>query len=950
VADPTIVQSATGFAGAGVTTYSVTLAAPAGAGRAVVLCAGGDKNIGAAFGPVQTGTTVPVDLRSASVSQVVAWYPTGAGGQTVISGTVGANIAGTNLFALEIEQDADPGVWTLVAVATLNTTEANTLVQSTGTTGAAIAVGLAIATVSCDSVNTAGTPSWSNGFTARYSSADGSTQSGLWVSTKPVAAAATVETTLTRTGGTSDQHSGSVIVLGKVDTPPVDVDGVPFLVEDLGADAVLLVEIAFGADVLGDPTAWPWVDVTEDVRTASPITTRLGRGDEASVSQPAALQLVLDNTAGDYSLGGRSRWWPFIRQGAPVRVSIDPDDGDGSRIVLLGFAAEWAPAWDDLDGRVPVVTLTAAGTLRRLAQGTAPVASALRRALTVTGSVVSYWPMEDGKDVTFIRAVEGPDMTFTGKAKPHSGAGVFNCSDAIVDAGDAAFTANVEPYVANGFSQVRFLIQVPEDGLTDGTVLAYVWTSGTLLRWDIVYSITGTGNLGLYVYNADGTLNSSTPAITFDMNGKDRRLSLELTQNGTGVDWQLGTVQPSDLGAGAFTGSIASRSFLTVTQVQLAPLAGCSGTLYGHLTVQNAVTSLYESTGALRAHVGEFPSSSNAAVSRTTRLCSENGVALDRFTSVGGFLHPGEALGPQLVAPLLDLLRECETQDQGQIWDGRHAGLTYTTRRYRELGTVALTIDAGAGELAAPWTPTHDDQRLRNKVTGEQLQGVRSVFEDVTGERGTAVSGTYDSTLTVNCRVGEQALQAAAWQVHLGTVTDYRLPTVTVDLRASPQLAGAVLDVIPGDRIDVLDPSEVLAGFPVGDVALIVEGIAHAITPASWRVTFQCSPWTSWGVAEYAAETGDTSAMVWRADTAGAALNAAALASATSISVATTSGPLWTTVADDYPLLLSVGGVQVRATACSGTSSPQTMTVDALPVARAAAAPVTLWDQRPLGL
>jgi hypothetical protein len=104
------------------------------------------------------------------------------------------------------------------------------------------------------------------------------------------------------------------------------------------------------------------------------------------------------------------------------------------------------------------------------------------------------------------------------------------------------------------------------------------------------------------------------------------------------------------------------------------------------------------------------------------------------------------------------------------------------------------------------------------------------------------------------------------------------------------------------------------------------------------------------GVAEAAADTGDTSEMVGRADTAGSALAAPASLGATSLSVATTVGPLWTTTADDYPLQLSVGGIEVRATACSGASSPQTMTVDALPIARAAAAPVALWDPRPLGL
>ncbi len=954
MADPTFVQGKSGFAAGGVLTYSVTLDAPAGDGHAVILCAGGDKDIGGPFDPDQAGTDVEIDLRSASVSLVIAWY-VATGVETVISGDVDANIAGANLFALEIEQDSDPGTWQLVAVGSANSTETNVTSQSTGTTGAAIAAGMGIAAVSCDSVNTAGTPAWTNSYTARYSSANGSTQAGLWVSTHPVAAAATTETTLSRAGGTADQHSGGVIVLGKVAAP--DTAGVPFLVDDLGDDATIAVEIAFGADITGDPTAWPWTDVTEDVRADPPITTTLGRGDEASTSQPATLALTLDNSSGAYDLGGEGPHWPFVRQGAPVRITIDPDDAGGGRVVLLAFAAGWVPGWDSTTGGLPVVALTAAGTLRRLQQGQAPVASALRRALAAIESVKAYWPMEDGRDATVLRAVEGgQDMSYTGAPKMAAGGDVFNCSRPIADAGpDGRFTANVTPFPPTGEAQVRFLVRVPDDGLTDGTVLAYVWTTGTLLRWDIVYSAAGSGNLGLYIYNADGTLNSSTPSIGFDMNGKDRRLSLELFQNGTGVDWVLGVIQPSDLSAGVFGASISTRTFLTVSQVQLAPLGACSGVLFGHLTVQDDRTSLYEATGALSAHVGEYASAATASISRTTRLCAENGVALDRFIpTTPGFLHDGDKMGPQLPTTLVALLQECETSDQGQIWDGRHQGLSYTTRRYRENidGGAALTIDAGGGQLAQPWSPTHDDQRIRNDVTVTRLQGVSARVVDEDGARGTAAVGAYSSAITVNTRLDSMAEQHAAWQVALGTQTGYRVPSVSVDLRATPALAGAVLDVIPGDRLDVEDLDDTFAGWgaSVGLVQLIVEGIAHVIGPRTWVVTFACSPFSPWGVAEFAAETGDVDPLVWRLDTDGSTLAVARSIGATSLSVATAAGPLWTTTSDDYPLYVSVGGIRVRATACSGTSSPQTMTVDALPVARAVDSPIVLWDPRPLGL
>lgn len=54
-------------------------------------------------------------------------------------------------------------------------------------------------------------------------------------------------------------------------------------------------------------------------------------------------------------------------------------------------------------------------------------------------------------------------------------------------------------------------------------------------------------------------------------------------------------------------------------------------------------------------------------------------------------------------------------------------------------------------------------------------------------------------------------------------------------------------------------------------------------------------------------------------------------------------GTTWTTTASDYPLDLDVGGVKITATACTDAISPQTMTINAAPVARTGGVPVQLW-------
>lgn len=722
----------------------------------------------------------------------------------------------------------------------------------------------------------------------------------------------------------------------------------------------LFVEIAWGADLTDtDGSGWSWTDITADVRQSPGISAKLGRGDEASRSQPATLTLTLDNTNGDYSLGGQSANWPYVRQGAPVRVRIDPDDGGGPRVVFQGYADGFTPSWRAL-GAGPEVSLSASGILRRLGQGSAPVLSAYRRSMTDTSTVMAYWPLEEQAGATVSPAVRGGPAAFPGLSEEITwgSSSDFESSAALPLVQATSITAVVTPYTATLENQVRFFIIVPDGGLTNGSVLAYISTTGTLGRWDIVYDSGGTGNLDLFIYNSDGTLNSSTVGISFDMNGNRRRLELQLTQNGADVDWWLGVLDadPGD-GGGGFSGTVAGRTVGIVSQVQLAPLGQCSGTVFGHITVQNDVTSTFEAAQAFWAwqrRAGsltspELPSSGNASASRLTRLTTENDVDLVRYTGslASDTVNPGtEGMGAQGVAALLTLLGECEDVDQGQLWDGRGPGLSYTTRRYREDGALLLTIDAADDQLSPPFAPVHDDQRTRNRATVTRAAGASATYEDSTGPMGTAKIGLYDTSVTVNAASDNYPLQLAGFLVSLGTVEGYRVPTLTVDLRAVPELAGDVLDLVPGSRVLLDDPAAVLGSFPTPDVDLLVEAIEHDIGEDGWRVTLTCSAAAPWLVGRAADVTGDTSEFILRPESDGSSLAANAARTATTLSVATPSGPLWTTTADDFPLTLDVGGVPVIATAASGSSSPQTFTVQPLAVARTSGQTVKLWNQR----
>jgi hypothetical protein len=205
-----------------------------------------------------------------------------------------------------------------------------------------------------------------------------------------------------------------------------------------------------------------------------------------------------------------------------------------------------------------------------------------------------------------------------------------------------------------------------------------------------------------------------------------------------------------------------------------------------------------------------------------------------------------DRMGPQLVGPLLPLLHECETADQGQLWDGRTAGLAYTTRRRKTLGVPGQEVNAAFGRLTSDFAPVDDDQRNRNRMTVTRLHGVSVTYEDVDGPLGTGAIGIYDDSITVNTYSDDYVAQFARWFVALGTVEGYRYPSVTIDIAAAPNLAGALLDMIPGGWLQITGLDTTLAGFPDATVNLVVEGIAHELTTREWRVTFRCSPRAPW--------------------------------------------------------------------------------------------------------
>lgn len=621
----------------------------------------------------------------------------------------------------------------------------------------------------------------------------------------------------------------------------------PWMVDLLGADAELAVEVAWGADLAADPDTWSWTAITGDVRDDPGIASRKGRADEASSTQPAACTLTLDNRSGDYSMGPESANYPNVRRSTPLRVTVDPD-GDGHATVFEGRVVTWQPEWPDR--AAPVVHVEAAGTLRRLGQGDSPVQSTLRRSTPEDPDVLAYWPCEDGKDASSLAAVVGDSALIWMLDPPNLAANTsFLASDALPVLRGSWLVAPIPFHAATGELQVRFLCEFPADGDTNlGGVVSIHFADGTIGEIEVQYTSASDGQLNVKAYGPTGSLLDQTGAVAFNVNLEPhtRRWQLELSQDGADVDvalWTLGANQDTSGGgySDTFTGQTLGRAY----QIGFndAPTALLQDVAIGHVAVSTAIDGVFSDFGAFTAWRGEL------ADDRLIRLAEENNETVE---IVG---QSTVTLGPQTPDTVLGLLRDAELADGGTLIDGHGPGLTYITRTERENAVPVLEVDATSGAIKPPFDVIDDDQRTRNRAVVTRRQAGSFTVTDTDGPLGTDTIGVYDTSATVNLEQDPDTVGFASWLVHLGTFEGYRHPTVTFQLAANPELARDLLAVTVGSRIDLTNLNDALTAYPdpFGPTSLLVEGISHRLNARSWIVTLSCSPWDPWRVAQLTA-------------------------------------------------------------------------------------------------
>ncbi|MFE6079966.1 hypothetical protein [Streptomyces virginiae] len=570
------------------------------------------------------------------------------------------------------------------------------------------------------------------------------------------------------------------------------------------------------------------------------------------------------------------------------------------RVRAVMEASSWTPRWtNSVDVTTPI---TAGGLMRRLGAGSRPLASTLRRTAPVTPTTpAAYWPMEDGSSSTSIgSAVPGaPPLLVTG----FSFAAESTCagSSPLPTIGSAASMSGAVPTYASpseGWT-LTMMVRLPSMPASKSVILGFQ-TSGTGKYTWLCFTSTA---LICDTYSTTGVLLSSTTTLgPLPAVGEWWKMELTAQRNGANTDFEFFVTSASG-GPGASFSIAGTPGNITRIETVFDPLL--NGAAVGHLVVYPTSEGTVEWWAAREGNTYE------AFDERVLRLCNEEGIPLTIVDWQGSF----DPMGPQRPARLLDLLGEIEQMDGGILYeDPRRLGLVYRTRRSLYSQPPKLTV--AYSQLVAPLDPTDDDRNLRNDRTAQREGGssARTVLES--GPLSVDSVGLYDDSTTVNVYEDSRLPDIAAWLLHLGTQDEYRYPRVRLLLHKYPDLVPAACALRPGDIIQITGTP---AWLPPGPIRLMVQGGEEDFKTFEWTMTLSCSPANPWTVALL-----DDTAFA-RLDMAGSTLASGVTATATSLSVATSAGPLWSTV--DEPYDIKVGGEVITVTAVTGASSPQTATV-----------------------
>jgi len=353
----------------------------------------------------------------------------------------------------------------------------------------------------------------------------------------------------------------------------------------------------------------------------------------------------------------------------------------------------------------------------------------------------------------------------------------------------------------------------------------------------------------------------------------------------TRVDMTLdggNTVNDTDTTISA--GGITKLELMSVSTTTLK-----SGSV-GHVVVHNTYTPG-------ETYLGSQGFAEDNAYTRLYRAITQDETTIDIVT---GYAET-TLLGPQPTVRLIDVLRDVEDADFGRLVERVDAHtLRYATRASRYGAAPILTIK-----------PEHQTSSpVPAQKVGETIGGIQ-----VSRTNGSSVTVTYDevlakggveSTADVNVFSDDTLTSIAQW---IAAQLPPDVPGVSkVDLDLSTDGGSLVAPWLAAIATQPIRAAvEGVAGMPEG-LDVFVEGWTETLTDVDWTASLVVS-----SARPYDAFTRGSNTL-GRSEAEYSTVVGASTSTSTALSVATSSGPLWTTETTHLPVDLDIDGERVTAT------------------------------------
>lgn len=613
--------------------------------------------------------------------------------------------------------------------------------------------------------------------------------------------------------------------------------------------------------------------------------------------------------------------------------------GQGSRITsdrvrfwgeLAALPKEWTSNRED-----SIVSVNAAGMLRRLSQGAKPIESAMTRNFRGLRSF-AWWPLEDGDTAT--RAVN-----LAQGATPY--AGIYNGTVTDVRFGDgegpsgaascmafqsaaSRFNAKIELFeqAAPGTYSIVFYVRMESLPTTD-KVFCVLRFSGQIIRAEISVSTT---QWRIDFYNIlDVVVASQTVAVTSGINPSQNWVGYNLLLKDSGADMTYSQRWDTTSGYGGGIGptTIAGQSAPIPANVYFTGANDAAHTSMKlsqiFVTDQDLDLTNINFRNASNAYRGE------TAVDRQIRLAAEEGVPIE----ITGYASDSELMGFQTIATLPDLLQECWEVDGGIGGEARDAlVLQYRTRADMEQRDDAVFSHA-LSDLAEPPEPTDDDQGFTNDVTVARAGG--SATRAVVTEGYTSVSeppagvGRYTTEQTLNLAYDEDTADAAGWAAIVGSWDQDRYPRLTMALHrqrvlADDTLFNSTMGMNLGDTANLVGLPPWMPPDAIGE---LLYGYTEQLSRFLWTIDGNYGPAGPYQSVPQLDRLDRQTRLDGTTHTHSNALTT----TGTSVTLVTAAGSArWVDSANyaaEFPFDIVINGEVMRVTAISGTASPQTATV-----------------------